>query len=80
MASYTGKYGQREVSAEILLKDGRLFLMQGSVEAAIRKVGENRFEAIAPGNGAVTEFALVAGADGKAEYFQGGLRSARRIK
>jgi CubicO group peptidase (beta-lactamase class C family) len=79
MANYTGKYGQRDVSVEILMKDGKLFLKQGPSEILVRKIGENRFEAIGPGNTAPMEFALVPGVDGKAEYFQGGLRSARRI-
>lgn len=77
MANYAGKYGQREVSVEILLKDGKLFLKQGPSERPIRKIGENRFAA--PGSSASVEFALVPGPDGKAEYFQGGLRAARRI-
>ena len=43
MASYEGKYGQRDVSFEILLKDGKLFLKQGPNEMRIRKIGEGRF-------------------------------------
>jgi CubicO group peptidase (beta-lactamase class C family) len=45
MANYAGKYGQREVSVEILLKDGKLSLKQGPNERPIRKIGENRFSA-----------------------------------
>ena len=79
MSSYAGKYGQREVSFEILLKDGKLFLKQGPNEMRIRKIGENRFSAAPTDNSRSMEFALVAGADGKAEYFHTGLRAAKRI-
>ena len=79
MASYAGKYGQRDVSFEILLKDGKLFLKQGPNELRIRKIDEKRFSTAPPDNSRPMEFALVAGADGKAEYFHAGLRAAKRI-
>ena len=79
MANYAGKYGQREVNVEILLKDGKLFLKQGSNELSISKTGENRFAATSPGSVPPMEFALVPDADGKIAYFQGGLRAAKRI-
>jgi CubicO group peptidase (beta-lactamase class C family) len=78
MANYIGKYGQREVGVEILLKDGKLVLKQGANERPIRKIGENRFAAGASG-GPSTEFVLVLGGDGKAEFFQSGLRANRRF-
>ena len=74
MANYVGKYGQRDVSFEILLRDEKLFLKQGQNEQPITKVGETRFSAVSLG-----EFALVPGTDGKAEYFHFGLRAAKRI-
>lgn len=80
MADYSGKYGQREVSVEILLKDRKLILKQESNELPIRKVGGNRFSAARPGNSTPMEFTLVPGADGKAEYFHAGLRAAKRIR
>lgn len=79
MANYAGKYGQRDVSVEILLKDGKLFLKQGPSELPIRKIGDNRLSAAPPGNSRPMEFTLVPGTDGKAEYFHAGLRAARRI-
>jgi CubicO group peptidase (beta-lactamase class C family) len=79
MANYVGKYGQREVSVEILLKDGKLILKQGADELAIARIGENRFAASRPTDSRTMEFALVLGPDGKAEYFHNGLRAARRI-
>jgi CubicO group peptidase (beta-lactamase class C family) len=75
---YSGSYGQREVSVEILVKDGKLFLKQGQIERPVRKIGEHRFAASAPGNASTTEFALVPGADGKIEYFQAGLRAMKK--
>lgn len=79
MSNYVGRYGQREVIVEILLKDGKLFLKQGQSERPIRKIGENRFAATSAADSRGMEFALVSGADGRAEYFQGGLRAARRM-
>ena len=77
MANYIGQYGQREIIVEILLKNGKLVLKQGQSERMIRKIGENRFAAGA--SGSTTEFVLVPGADGKTEFFQGGLRSAVKM-
>lgn len=79
MANYVGKYGQREVSFEILLRDGKLYLRQGPNEFPISKVGENRFSATPPGNSRPMEFALVPGANGKVEYLHFGLRAAKRL-
>jgi CubicO group peptidase (beta-lactamase class C family) len=79
MASYAGKYGQREVSFEIILKDGKLFLKQVSSDLPIRKIGDNRFVAASPDRSRRMEFALVPGEGGKAEYLHAGLRAARRM-
>ena len=79
MANYVGKYGQREVSVEIFLRDGKLFLKQGANEMAVIKIGENRFTATLPGESRTMEFALILGPGVKAEYFHGGLRASRRI-
>jgi hypothetical protein len=79
MANYVGKYGQKDVSFEILLKDGKLFLKQGPNQLPISKVGDTRFSAISPGNSRPMEFALVPGADGRVEYIHVGLRAAKRI-
>src|SRR3989442_12764136 len=38
IAGYVGKYGQRSVSHEIILKDGKLFLKQVENEVPITKV------------------------------------------
>lgn len=76
MANCVGKF----LNMEIRLKDGKLFLKaseillkdgkakQRSRDFPIRKIGENLFSAGAPGS-ASFQFALVPGADGKAEYY-----------
>jgi hypothetical protein len=79
MANYAGRYGQREVIFEIFVRDGKLFLKQGSSELEISKVGENRFAATAPGSSNPMNFVLVPGADGKTEYFHAGLRAAKKM-
>jgi hypothetical protein len=80
MANYIGKYVQRDVSFEIFVRDGKLFLKQGSGgELTISKVGENRFTAMAPGSSNPMNFVLVPGADGKIEYFHAGLRAAKKM-
>lgn len=79
MANYVGRYGQRDVGFEILLKDGKLFLKQGANELPISKVADNGFSAAPPGNSRPMQFALLPGTDGKAEYIHVGLRAAKRI-
>ena len=79
MANYVGRYGQREVIFEIFVRDGKLFLKQGSSELEISKVGENRFAAMASGSSNPMSFVLVPGADGKIEYFHAGLRAAKKM-
>ena len=80
MQSYAGAYEQRGTRFEILIKQGKLLLKQGSSEMPVRKVGENRFSASPPGNAAPLEFALVPGAGQSAEYLQIGLRAAKRVR
>lgn len=79
MSMYAGRYGQREVSFEILLRKGKLFLKQGASELPISRIGENRFAAASPGNSRPMEFVLVPGADGRPEYLHVGLRAAKRF-
>jgi beta-lactamase family protein len=79
MANYVGRYGQREVGFEIFVRDGKLFLKQGTNEQAVTKVGENRFTAVASGSSNPMTFVLIPGADGKIEYFHAGLRAAKRM-
>ena len=79
MANYVGKYGQRDVGFEIFIRDGKLFMKQGSSELAISKVGDNRFTAVASGSSNPMNFVLVPGADGRIEYLHAGLRAAKRM-
>jgi CubicO group peptidase (beta-lactamase class C family) len=79
MADYVGRYGQREVSFEILVRNGQLVLKQGSNESVISKVGANRFTAVQPGSSNSQNFVLLPGPDGKIEYLHAGLRAAKRM-
>ncbi len=79
MANCVGAFEQHGNRTEILIREGKLFLKQGSNELPVRRVGENRFSADSTGNAGPVEFALIPGPDGKAEYYQGGLRSAKRV-
>lgn len=74
MANCAGKF----LNLEILARNGKLFLKQGLNERPIRKIGENLFSANAPGDASPFVFALIPGADGKAEYFYAGLRASKR--
>ena len=75
-----GKFGQATSDIELLKRDGQLWLAQGTRSLPVSKLGAGRYVAGEPGQPPATEFALVFGADGKAEYFHAGLRSRRRIK
>jgi CubicO group peptidase (beta-lactamase class C family) len=66
MARYVGVYGAQPNRYEIAIKDGKLVIKWTDVEAQVSKLGESRFSATGPSQ--TTEFALVPGADGKAEF------------
>ncbi len=76
MARYVGVYVQQPQRFELFIKDGKLYGKQGNTEGAVKKIGEWRFS-IAMSGGS-QEFALVAGANGRAEYLSIGLRAAKR--
>lgn len=76
MVRYVGVYVQQPQRFELFIKDGKLYGKQGSVEGAVKKIGDWRFSIAMPGGS--QEFALVAGTDGKAEYLSIGLRAAKR--
>jgi CubicO group peptidase (beta-lactamase class C family) len=80
MNKCVGKFGQREVTAEILVRDGRLVLKMGGSELPVRKIGDNRFAAGPSATNQTVEFALVPDSSGKIEYFQSGLRSQKRLE
>lgn len=79
MNKCVGKFGQREVTAEIFLKDGQLVLKTAGSELPVRKIGDNRFAAGPSETNQNLEFALVPDAAGRIEYFQSGLRSQKRL-
>ncbi len=76
MARYVGVYVQQPQRFELFIKDGKLYGKQGGVEGVVKKIGEGRFSIAMP-NGS-QQFALIAGADGKAEYLSISLRATKR--
>ncbi len=79
MASYVGRYGEAANAVEILMKDGKLYFKMAGNELPVNKLSDTRFAAVRP-NGSQTEFVLIKGSDGNAEFFHAGLRSLRRQK
>jgi CubicO group peptidase (beta-lactamase class C family) len=65
MAGYVGIYGDQPNRYEIAIKDGKLLIKWMDIEAQVSKLGESRFSA---GSSKTIDFALVPGADGKAEF------------
>ncbi len=70
MSAYAGSYSQGQRTMEIVKKDGKLFLKQGTRETELRHQGEHRF-----GAGIV----FVAGSDGAIEYLHIGGRSWKKV-
>jgi CubicO group peptidase (beta-lactamase class C family) len=79
MQRCVGVFAQGSNSVELMLVEGKLFAKRGNQQFPVNKVGEGRFTGGALERPTVS-FALVFGADGKAEYFHAGGRSLRRIK
>jgi CubicO group peptidase (beta-lactamase class C family) len=79
MQRCVGVFAQGSNIVELLLVEGKLFAKRGNQQFPVNKVGEARFTA-GPLDRPTVSFALVFGADGKAEYFHAGGRSLRRIK
>lgn len=69
-----GIFSQGQQQVELLKRDGQLWLKRDAQNLRVSKIGAGRFK-----TEAIT-FALVFGAEGKAEYFHTGLRSLRRTK
>ncbi|MGH9766685.1 MAG: serine hydrolase, partial [Blastocatellia bacterium] len=78
MARYIGVYGDQPNRVEIEIKDGKLFLKVMGREAQVDKLGELRFLATLPSR--TVEFALVPGADGKAEFLHVGGRTLSKVQ
>ncbi|MEW6206770.1 MAG: serine hydrolase domain-containing protein [Acidobacteriota bacterium] len=76
MARYVGVYVQQPQRFELLIKDGKLYGKRGNTEGVVKKIGEGRFSIAMPAGS--QPFALVAGADGRAEYLHISLRAAKR--
>jgi len=80
MARYVGVYGDQPNPIEIAIKDGKLLLKDLGREGQVSKLGESRFSATLPGDSQALEFALVPGADGKAEFLFLGGRTFRKVQ
>ena len=76
MVRYAGIYGHQSNRVEILSKDGKLWFKGAGREAELNKIGEMHFSTAGQPN---TEFVLVAGANGKAEFLHQGGRTLSRI-
>ena len=77
MARYTGVYGNQANRVEIVSKDGKLWFKGMGREAELDKIGEMRFSTMGQ---PTAEFALVAGANGRAEFLHLGGRTLSRIE
>lgn len=74
MTKYAGTYSQGARKMEIVKRDGKLFVKQGSEENALSKVRENELE---NGNARIV---LVPGTNGDIEYIHLGGRSWKNTK
>jgi CubicO group peptidase (beta-lactamase class C family) len=78
MVRYIGVYGAQPNRIEIAIKDGTLLFKGMGVEAQVIKLSESRFSAT--GASRKVEFALVPGADGKAEFMVLGGRVLSKVQ
>ena len=79
MTDYVGIYLNKPERAEILVKEGKLFLRREQDDLPITKVGDNRFS-IKKQNEPAEEFVLVPGADGKVQYLHIGRHALKKIQ
>ncbi|HEU0180003.1 MAG TPA: serine hydrolase domain-containing protein [Blastocatellia bacterium] len=80
MARYVGVYDAEPDRIEIVIKDGKLLFKGLGLEAQVIKLGESRFSAMPPGDTQKVEFALIPGADGKAEFLFLGGRAHSKVQ
>lgn len=69
-SAYAGVYSQGLRTMEVVARDGRLFVKQGTSESELRRIGPHRF---AP------NWFFVAAADGRIEYLHAGGRSWKKV-
>jgi len=70
MSTYAGVYSQGPRKMEIIKRDGKLFLKQGTRETELIRVGPHRF---------TSNLFFVTAADGTVEYLYSGGRSWRKV-
>ncbi len=79
MMNYVGVYSDPPSRAEILIRDGQLFLKEYGLSLPVNKTVDNRL-VIAPPLSSQTEvIELVPGSDGRIEYLRRGWRTYKRI-
>ena len=79
MTRYLGVFGDAQNRIEIVVKQGLLYLKRGTREGLVNKLGDSRFSAMIQGEATPLEFAIVAGADGRAEFLHLGMRAMKRV-
>jgi CubicO group peptidase (beta-lactamase class C family) len=80
ISEYIGTYANKPEGAEILVKQGRLFLKRKDGELPITKISDYHFSITKPDELEAEEFVLVPGADGKTEYLHMGRHALRRVQ
>ncbi|HUF04647.1 MAG TPA: hypothetical protein VMM38_10790 [Aridibacter sp.] len=81
MADYAGTYPFSEGrKIELLVKEGRLFLRQGTVEMTVTKSGEERLSFTPPNTSNSQESAVVRGAGGKVEFLHTGSVAFKKVQ
>jgi len=70
MANYVGTYSDPPGRAEILMRDGRLFLKEFGFTLPVSKTVDNRFFITPPLSSQSEEIKLIPGADNRIEYLR----------
>ena len=79
MARYVGTYAN-ENTAEIQLRNGRLFLKEGNLSMPILKIGQLQFAVTIPGTSQTQTFVLLAAPDGTVKYLHRFGRAMKKLQ
>ncbi|MCI0392794.1 MAG: beta-lactamase family protein [Acidobacteria bacterium] len=79
MANYVGVYSDPPGRAEILIRDGQLFLKEYGLTLPVNKTVDNRFLIAPPLSSRAEVIELVPGSDGRTEYLRRGGRTYKRV-
>jgi len=80
MANYVGIYSDPPGRAEILIRDGKLFLKEYGITMPVNKTVDNRLLMAPPLSSQAEVIELVPGSDGRAEYLRRGWRTYKRVQ